>query len=122
MRGARVLVIDDEKTSVEIVARYLAAKSHSVTGAGSAEEALVLLRAGSFDFIMMDVVLPGRTGLQALADVRSLCRAPVYMMSGQSEEDVLPDARLLGAAGYFAKPLDLPAIAAVLERLAEPSR
>jgi DNA-binding response OmpR family regulator len=117
LRGARILVVDDERLSVEMLGRYLSAKGHRVSGAGSAEEAAGLLRAGDFDLILLDVVLPGATGLQALAVLRRLSRAPIHMMSGNSDDDARHDARLLGASGFFGKPLDLGAVTALIDGL-----
>jgi DNA-binding response OmpR family regulator len=115
--GASLLVVDDERSSVEIIRRYLEAKGHRVTGAGSAEEAAVALRAGRFDFVLLDIVLPGQTGLQALAEFRSLTAAPIHIMSGDGDDEARRDAALLGAAGFFPKPLDLAEVAAALEAL-----
>lgn len=121
MRGASILVVDDEAPSVEIIRRYLEAKGHRVTGAGSAEEGADKLRAGRFDFVLMDIVLPGRTGLQALAEFRSLTAAPIHIMSGDGDDEARADARLLGAGGFFAKPLDLAEVAAVVAALPDPA-
>ena len=117
MRGASILVVDDEKPALEILTRYFALKGHRVTGAGSAEAAEDALRRETFDLVLMDIVLPGRTGLQALADFRKLTKAPLHIMSGDDEEETRRSAQLLGAAGFIPKPLDLAAIAAVIEAL-----
>ncbi|MDE2140956.1 MAG: response regulator [Elusimicrobia bacterium] len=117
MRGASILAVDDERTSIEVLSRFFALKGHRVTGAGSAEEAAELLGRESFDFILMDIVLPGRSGLQALADFRKLTPAPIYIMSGDNDEEARRDALLLGASGFFGKPLDLGEIAAALDAL-----
>ena len=121
MRGARILIVDDEKTALEILMRYLGMKGHRVVGANSAENAAEVLKTGAFDFVLLDVVLPGRTGLQALAEFRTLTRAPIHVMSGQSDEDSRRDALLLGASGFFGKPLDLPRVLAVIDALPGPA-
>lgn len=115
MHGARVLVVDDEKPSVEVIIRYLGAKGHRVVGAGSAEEAEELLRRGAFDFVLLDIVLPGRTGLQALTGFRGLTKAPIHVMSG--DDEARRDALLLGARGFFVKPMDLAEVAAEIDKL-----
>lgn len=115
--GARVLLVDDDLDSSELVARVLDSRGHRTTRAGSAEEAEDALKRGRFDFVLLDVILPGRTGLQALATMTAATRAPIHMMSGQSAADVLPDATLLGAAGFFQKPLDLDAVLAAIAAL-----
>jgi two-component system phosphate regulon response regulator OmpR len=117
VRDARILVVDDEPTSVEIFSRYMGTKGHRVVGAGSAEEAMDALRGGAFDLILLDIVLPGITGLQALAQLRRLTAAPIHIMSGQNDDDTRQDALLLGASGFFGKPLDLSAIVAAIEAL-----
>ncbi len=117
MRDARILVVDDEPAAVEILLRFLEAKGHRVDGAGSAEDAAEALRGGAYDCVLLDVILPGRTGLQALAELRTLTRAPIHVMSGQNDDDTRKDALLLGASGFFGKPLDLAAIVAAIAAL-----
>jgi two-component system response regulator PfeR len=90
---------------------------HGVDGAGSAEDAVLALRRGTYDLVLLDVVLPGRTGLQALAELRTLTRAPIHIMSGMNDEEMRKDAQLLGAAGFFGKPLNLAAIIAAIDAL-----
>ncbi len=119
--GASILLVDDDRDSSELVARVLDSRGHRTTLAGSAEEGADALARGRFDFVLLDVVLPGKTGLQALASFTALTRAPIHMMSGQSADDVLPDARLLGAAGFFQKPLDLDAVLAAVAALPPPA-
>lgn len=115
MPSARILVVDDEPASVEILKRYLGAKGHTVAGAGSAEEAVQVLARETFDFVLLDVVLPGKTGLQALAELKRLTKAPIHVMSGQSDDESRKDALVLGADGFFGKPLDLAAILAAVD-------
>jgi DNA-binding response OmpR family regulator len=117
LNGARILVVDDESVAIDILTHFLEAKGHRVDGAGSAEEAVDILRRNSYDFVLLDNVLPGRTGLQALAELKTLTRAPIHMMSGMNDGDMRQDALLLGANGFFGKPLDLPAILAAIEAL-----
>ena len=117
MSGASILVVDDEKNSVEILSRYFTMKGHRVVGAGSAEEAEEHLDRGIFDFVLLDIVLPGRTGLQALASFRKRTKAPIHIMSGDGDEEARRDALLLGAAGFFGKPLDLNEITAKIDAL-----
>jgi DNA-binding response OmpR family regulator len=117
VRGARVLVVDDEPAAVEILSRCLEAGGHRVDGTGSAEAAIDTLRGGSYDFVLLDVVLPGITGLQALAELKALTKAPIHIMSGMNDDEMRKDARLLGASGFFGKPLDIAAILAAIEAL-----
>lgn len=119
MKGARVLVVEDEKQALELVTRYLTARGLRVLGADSAERALDLARAGPVDFVLLDVILPGKTGHQALVELRGLTKAPIHLMSGLCDDDTKRDGLLLGAAGFFAKPLDLQAVVAAIEAVPE---
>lgn len=120
MRSARILAVDDEAVNVEILTRYLATKGHVVTGAGDGEQALAALKGRSFDLILLDLVLPGRTGLEIMAEMLNATSAPVIAMSGQSDDDTRRDAMLLGASGFLGKPLDLAALCALIDALPEP--
>lgn len=115
MKRANVLIVEDDRPSLEVVTRILAGRGHSVTGAGSAEEALAALDGASFDIVLLDLVLPGMTGLQALAEIKRRTAADVHLMSGQTDEDTRQDALLLGAASFLPKPLDLKTVAALVD-------
>jgi DNA-binding response OmpR family regulator len=119
MKSARVLVVDDEHPIIEIVQRALAQRGHQVAGAASAEEAAAALTAATYDLVLLDHVLPGITGMQALGKLRTLTKAPLYIMSGYTGDDTRKDVMLLGAAGFLPKPLDLGEIGALLEALPE---
>lgn len=109
--------MDDERPTVEIIARILTASGHAVTGAASAEEALALMKGASFDLVLLDLVLPGMTGLQALAKMKRLTKAPIHIMSGQTDDGTRKDSLLLGAAGFLPKPMDLKAVKALVDAL-----
>ncbi len=114
-----MLVVDDEPGSVEILLRALAHAGHTGAGAGSADAAEAALSSGVYDFVMLDHVLPGATGMQSLGKLRALTPAPIYIMSGYSDDETRRDAMLLGASGFLEKPLDFAAIRAVLAALPE---
>lgn len=112
-------MVDDEPLNVEVLLRSLASKGHQGVGAGSAEATASSLEAGAFDLVLLHHVLPGATGMQSLGRLRALTKAPIYVMSGYSDDDTRQDALLLGATGFMAKPLDAAALLAVLEALPE---
>lgn len=119
MKAARILVVDDEVPSQDIITRVLRHKGHHVVCAGSAEEALALLGREPFDVVFLDHVLPGITGLQALRELKSAAKAPIFLMSGYVDADFQKDALLLGAKGFLPKPLDYQALEAAITALPE---
>ncbi len=109
--------MDDDEPSLEILKRLLAKRGHVATTATSVDAARVLLRSGEFDAVLLDHVLPGVTGSQALREFRTLTKAPLYIMSGYNDPDFQKDALLLGAAGFLSKPLDFDLVTSILEAL-----
>lgn len=121
MKSAKVLVVDDERLNIEILQRTLGSRGHLVTGADSAEAAEAALAAAPCDLVLLDHVLPGATGMQSIGKLRALTRAPIYVMSGYSDDDTREDSLLLGATGFLPKPLDTEAILALIEAIVETS-
>jgi DNA-binding response OmpR family regulator len=98
-----VLVVDDEPT-IRTVARLMLERSgYAVEEAGDAAAAVDRVRAAEIPFaaILLDVTLPGRSGIDVLPDLRGAApRSPVVLTSGKPEEDVAGH----GADGYLPKP------------------
>lgn len=105
----RILVVDDEPPLRELVVVTLG-PAYACDEAASGDAALELLKEGQYDMVMLDVMMPGRSGIDVLREMRSdeaLRDIPVVVMSAwQSSEDV--DAVLAaGADGFLAKPFRL---------------
>lgn len=105
----RVLVVDDEPGVVNNLQAYLEDEGMEVRGAGSAEEALDLVREGSvFDVCIMDMRLPGMHGDAAIRSLHSLRPQLKYLIhTGTAGYDVPDDLRTLGVGNdqLFMKPL-----------------
>lgn len=110
-----VLVVEDDQLNQDVLKRFLAARGFAVACAASAEDAIVLLGGREFDAILLDNVLPGMTGLQALGDILSRSAAPVLVMTGHADEELKKDALLLGARAFLYKPFDFDLLARMLE-------
>lgn len=117
MKSASVLVVDDEAGSRAYFTRALLALGHHVVSAHSTEDACDLLVARDFDLILVDVVLPGASGLEAIAKFRALSAARIYVMTGAGDDDLARDVNLLGGDGYLPKPVDLDKLDSVLVSL-----
>ena len=103
----RILVVDDEKEVRTLLSRFFTKKNYQVRTAVTAEEAIRILETESMDAVLLDIVLPGMSGLEALSRIRTRWPGlPVVMISGQGDEEVAKETLRAGAFDYVVKPLD----------------
>jgi DNA-binding NtrC family response regulator len=108
MSSCEVLIVDDETDFVETVAKRLRRRKLSVTTAASGEEALNHLEQHAVDVVILDVKMPGMSGIQALREIKR--RHPlveVIMLTGHASVEVAIEGMELGAFDYLMKPLKL---------------
>src|SRR3972149_3355873 len=102
----RILVVDDEKEIRTLLSRFFTKKNYQVRTAVTAEEAIRILETESMDAVLLDIVLPGMSGLEALSRIRTRWPGlPVVMVSGQDDEEVAKETLKAGAFDYVVKPL-----------------
>jgi DNA-binding NtrC family response regulator len=102
-----LLIIDDERGSRESM-RLVFLKTHQVTTAENSIEALDLISKKHFDLIILDVVMPGMTGMEFLHEVREIFpEIPVIMVSASYNDDIIQEAKHLKAVGFICKPFDV---------------
>ena len=104
----RMLVIDDEQDICDCLKDYFSAHGFSVGQAFSGEEALKQLTQEAADVILLDILLPGLSGIEVLKRAKELCpNARIIMVTALDELDLRMQARRYGAAGYVTKPFNL---------------
>jgi DNA-binding response OmpR family regulator len=104
---ARVLVVDDEPDSVELLQEFLTGKGYEVVTASNGEEALRKVKEERPHLVLLDVRMPGMNGLDVLRKVREFDQeVGVIMVTAVNEEDTGRDALKLGAFDYIVKPLN----------------
>jgi DNA-binding NtrC family response regulator len=102
-----VLVVDDEKNIRRTIRMVLDGEAVEVLEASSAEEALAIARDEELDAVILDVRLPGITGVEALKRLRAQKDfVPVVMISGHASVSEAVEAVLQGATDFLEKPLD----------------
>jgi DNA-binding NtrC family response regulator len=117
---AGLLVIDDDRSVVPLIRSACKQVAIEVIAADSAEEGLKLLRQHKPDVLLLDVMLPGTTGLELFDRVRQIDeRVPVIFMTASGESDTAIEAMKLGALDYLIKPLDVARIKALVEQALE---
>lgn len=100
----KVLYIDDDEGIRRLAIRALTRRGYEVVGADSAESGLALLRAEAFDLVAVDHYMPGRNGLEALAEIKALpSPPPVVYVTGSEESNIAVSALKAGAADYVVK-------------------
>jgi two-component system nitrogen regulation response regulator NtrX len=103
----QILIVDDEKNIRAQLSGLLADEGYGAVAADSAEKGLELLREDRPDLVLLDVMLPGMSGLDLLARIREGdAELPVVLMSGQASIETAVRATKLGAFDYLEKPLD----------------
>jgi two-component system invasion response regulator UvrY len=105
----RVLVVDDHKIFRSGVKRLLSDEPDMrvIDEAGTGPEALAKIRQGAFDVVMLDISMPGRSGLEAITGLRAEApRIPILVVSMYPEEQYAAVALKLGANGYVSKAAD----------------
>lgn len=120
----QLLVVDDDRLVLAMIASGLTAAGYAVTTAESAEDAETLLSGGNRpDLAILDVRMPGQGGLYLAQRLRELDHIPFMMLSAYNEPGMVEQATQSGALGYAIKPIDLaqlvPAIETALARAHE---
>ncbi|WP_300010283.1 response regulator transcription factor [Pseudonocardia sp.] len=115
---ARVLVVDDEPGVRTAVARGLTAEGMEVVALGDGTSALTAALTGSFDAIVLDIILPGLSGYRVLEQLRAAgVDTPVLLVSAKDGEWDQADGLDLGADGYLVKPFAFVVLVAQLKAL-----
>jgi len=117
MGAARILVVDDEKVVRWSLERDLSACGFEVTAFETGEEAIEELGRASYDLLLLDVRLPGVSGLEALRRVREARpELPVIMISAFPAVDAAVASLKLGAYDYITKPFDFEELRMTIQR------
>ena len=101
-----VLVVDDDVRICDLVSRYLSEQDFVVLSAHNADEARRLLERFSFDVLVVDVMMPGETGLEFVKGLREGSDLPVLLLTALGEVENRIDGLEAGADDYLAKPFE----------------
>jgi two-component system response regulator FlrC len=114
----KILIVEDDNAMAQMCAKLIRRRGHTVLIAGSAPDALAIIRnAGDIDVVLSDVQMPRMSGEQLLVRLRALdCTIPIVLMTGHTQPLSCAEALARGAADYILKPFDPEALLGCLER------
>jgi len=103
----KVLLVDDEKDFIETLAQRLEVREFDVKTALDGDEALGVIRESDVDVVILDVLMPGKDGIQTLKEIKDLKPLiNVIMLTGNATVDTAIQGMRLGAYDYLMKPAE----------------
>jgi DNA-binding response OmpR family regulator len=118
-----IMIVDDDEDLRESMAEVLAGGEFAVTQAARGEEALNLIEHRKFDLILLDMVMPGLSGMEVLGRIRQkFPRMPVVMISAFASVGSAVEAMRQGASDYVTKPFRVDGLLTAVRRSLEEAR
>jgi len=115
--SAKVLLVDDEKDFLDIMAERMEARGMDVSTANSAEDALEMVQKESYDAIVMDLMMPEMDGFKALKLFKETKpEVQVILLTANVPEEKCVEAIKLGAMDVIEKPADLNLLTQKIEK------
>jgi YesN/AraC family two-component response regulator len=119
-----ILIIDDEKPTLQMLSLFLEASGYSVLTAENEAQGLDIFERNRPEIVLTDIKMPGKDGLEVLRQIKSISKTTeVIVITGHGDQDLKEQAMALDASAYFSKPLDTDALDEALKiaeaRLAE---
>ena len=103
---AHILVVDDDEGIRSLVKKYLNEKKYLVTTADNAENAYEKIKIIKFDLIILDIMMPGKSGLDFLKDYRENINTPIILLTAKGEPNERIEGLEMGADDYLPKPFE----------------
>ncbi|NDJ85969.1 MAG: response regulator [Chloroflexi bacterium] len=117
---AKLLVIDDETATVEMLSTYLQLKGYETAGAYTGQDGLVIARREQPALIILDLMMPFMDGYDVCRQIRSdpsLKDLPIVIVSARTDQKSIDRAMAAGANAYLTKPLDFSQLIAHISQL-----
>lgn len=113
----RILIIDDQPELCSLLTEYLSQQGYYCASAWTAGQALQLLGQGSFDLILLDIMLPDLDGISLCRQIRKQCATPIIIISAKGEEEDRILGLDTGADDYLSKPFSVKELGARVRAL-----
>ena len=103
---AHILVVDDDDGIRTLVKKYLNENNYLVTTASSAEDALEKIKIIKFDLIILDIMMPGKSGLEFIEENQKKLDTPIILLTAKGEANERIEGLEIGADDYLPKPFE----------------
>src|SRR3990167_2096034 len=119
----RILLVDDDRLVLATLNQGLSKMGYTVTTCDNGPDALESYRNNPPDLVVLDVRMPGMSGLETARAMLESAYRPILMLSAYDDQAIVKEAVTMGVAGYLVKPIEAnqmaPSIEAALARFAE---
>ncbi|MFD2760402.1 response regulator transcription factor [Lentibacillus juripiscarius] len=116
----KVLLVDNEKRMLDLLALYLKPHHYTCQKAQDAQEALAYIEKETFDIVLLDIMMPDMDGWELCQEIRKISEVPIIMVTARDQKDDVVKGLMLGADDYITKPFNedelLARIKALLRR------
>ena len=122
---AKLLIIEDDVTMLDLLRVHLKAVGHAVRTASDAADGIRYILAETPDLILSDIAMPYLDGMELLRALRSDAatrRIPVIFLTGREDDDTLVKARQLGADDFLTKPIQVEDLLSSIDKVLKKSR
>jgi len=103
---AHILVVDDDDGIRTLVKKYLNENNYLITTASSAEDALEKIKIIKFDLIILDIMMPGKSGLEFIEENQKKLDTPIILLTAKGEANERIEGLEIGADDYLPKPFE----------------
>jgi two-component system phosphate regulon response regulator OmpR len=103
---AHILVVDDDEGIRSLVKKYLNENQFLVTTADSAEDAKEKIKTIKFDLIILDIMMPGKSGLDFIEENKNNLESPIILLTAKGNTEERVEGLEIGADDYLAKPFE----------------
>jgi DNA-binding response OmpR family regulator len=111
----KILVVDDEIEVCNALKEFLSIKGYAVHAAQNGKEALALIQAETPHVVLLDIIMPGMSGIETLQEIKKIApETGVVMITAVTDEALGNQALQLGADDFITKPVDLDYLENVL--------
>ncbi|WP_010647467.1 response regulator transcription factor [Oceanobacillus massiliensis] len=113
----KVLLIDDEKRMLDLLALYLKPHHYQCQKALGAKEALSYIKVEKFDVILLDIMMPEMNGWELCKEIRRFSEVPIIMVTAREQKEDIVKGLKLGADDYITKPFNEEELVARMDAL-----